>query len=217
MRRKLERFEENYRRDNVVEQGKELFNKIKGCWKEKFKNENPIVIELGCGYGEYTIGLARQFPEKNFIGIDRKGARIWKGSKTAEEEGLMNVAFLRTHVLELENFFDECEISEIWITFPDPRSRSRDERRRLTNPRFLNIYRHLIQPQGIVHLKTDSTELFEYSLNVLNTQMKVEQLFSTTDLYGTGLHEESFGIQTRFEQMFLQNGETIKYLRFNFK
>jgi len=217
MRRKLERFEENFKRDNVVEQGKEIFNKIKGCWNQKFGNENPIVVELGCGYGEYTIGLARQFPEINFIGIDRKGARIWKGSKTAEEDGLMNVAFLRTHILDLENFFDECEISEIWITFPDPRPRSRDERRRLTNPRFLNIYKHLIQPQGIVHLKTDSTELFEYTLDVLDAQIKVEQLVSTSDLYGTNLHKENFDIQSRFEQMFLQNGETIKYLRFNFK
>jgi len=217
MRSKLRCFRENSERENVIEPGKELFNTIKGNWANKFENDGSLIVELGCGYGEYTLGLARKFPEKNFIGVDRKGARIWKGSKTAEEEGLFNVAFLRVHVLELENFFEENEIAEVWITFPDPRTRSRDERRRLTSPRFLNIYKRLMKANGTVHLKTDSSDLFEYTLEVLLTDMHVENLVSTADLYSEELHNDHFGIQTRYEELFREKGETIKYLKFNFK
>ena len=217
MRSKLQRFKENSDRNNVIEPGKDIYEKIKGKWSEHFGNDHPIVVELGCGYGEYTVGLARQFQGRNFIGVDVKGARIWKGSKTAEEENMANVAFLRSNILELERFFNQNEIDEIWITFPDPRPRKRDERRRLTSPRYLNIYKGLIRPGGMVHFKTDNTALFEYTLDILSDGTLVENIISTFDLYKTDLYNEHFGIKTRYEELFYQKGETIKYMSFNFR
>ena len=217
MRSKLQRFRENFERDNVIEPGKPIFDLIKGNWNQDyFQNSNPIVLELGCGNGEYSVGLAKNFESKNFIGVDVKGTRIWRGSKDAIELNLKNVAFLRTQILQIENHVAENEVSEIWITFPDPRPRKRDIKRRLTSPRFLNIYKSLLQEGGLVHLKTDNTPLFDYTLEVLSTEIEVIDLVHTHDLYQTDLLKDHFGIQTRYEKIFMDKGEKIKYLRFKF-
>ncbi|MFY7787654.1 MAG: tRNA (guanosine(46)-N7)-methyltransferase TrmB, partial [Thermoflexibacteraceae bacterium] len=186
-RNKTFRFEQNKVADNVIEPNKPLFDQIKGKWNELFfKNNNPIVLELACGRGEYTIGLAKNFPDKNFIGIDIKGDRLWKGSQKAIEENLTNVAFLRIHIEELENYFAVGEANEIWIIHPDPRPKKRDARRRLTSPRFLSIYKNILQNLGTLRLKTDSTILYEYSLEVFQStllQPIVKNLTYTADLY----------------------------------
>ncbi|MCR9085057.1 MAG: tRNA (guanosine(46)-N7)-methyltransferase TrmB, partial [Cyclobacteriaceae bacterium] len=143
-RKKLVRFKANEENPNVVQEGKPIFEEIKGQWRARqFQNQNPLVIELACGRGEFTVGLARVFPHQNFIGVDIKGSRIWKGSSTATEEGLENVAFLRTQIQLLDKFFDQGEIDELWITFPDPFPRDGDEKRRLTSDRFLDMYKPL--------------------------------------------------------------------------
>lgn len=217
MKRKLERFKKIEEQSNVIEPTKEIYHYVRGKWnKDLFKNENPITVELACGRGEYTVGLARLFPEKNYIGVDIKGERIWKGSTQASEESLDNVAFLRTMILLIENFFEEKEISEIWITFPDPRPRKRDIKRRLTSPRFLAIYKRLLKPGGVIRLKTDNTMLYEYSLEELKSRNDITDLHYTDDLYNSGLRPECFDIRTRYEQQFASKGEKIKYLRFRF-
>ena len=167
-RNKLKRFEQNATNENVIEVGKAIFDTIKGNWNEnQFKNENPITLELGCGNGEYTVGLSSLFPERNHIGVDIKGSRIWRGSSDAIEKGLKNAAFLRTSILDLEKFFDSEEVSQIWITFPDPRPKKGDAKRRLTSPRFLDIYKRLIKKGGKLHLKTDDRPLYDYTIEVL--------------------------------------------------
>lgn len=218
MRSKLQRFKENFKRDNVIEPGKEIYEKIKGKWNEiYYKNDHPIVLELGCGNGEYTVGLAENFTEKNFLGVDVKGTRIWRGSKDALEKKLINAAFLRTQILQIQDYVAPNEVSEIWITFPDPRPRKRDIKRRLTSPRFLNIYKELVKENGLVHLKTDNTPLFDYTLEVLQEmEAEISGLIHTHDLYSTNFLEDHFGIQTRYEKMFMDKGEKIKYLRFSF-
>lgn len=218
MKNKLERFRIIAQRDNVLEQGKDLYMKIKGKWNEQyFKNSNPITVELACGRGEYTIGLAEHFPARNHIGIDVKGDRIWKGSTLAVERDLKNVGFLRAEALGLMQFFSPGEIDELWITFPDPRPKKRDIKRRLTSSRFMEIYRHLIKPGGYLKFKTDNTGLFEYTLEELNLRKDVEDLKYTRDLYSDPLRPECFDIKTRYEEMFSAKGEKIKYLRFKFR
>lgn len=218
MRNKLERFRQNQERYNVIEPDKDVAQTIKGNWRsDHFKNDNPIVLELACGRGEYTVGMARLFPEKNFIGVDIKGDRIWKGSTIAEEENLTNVAFCRTKILMIENFFAPGEVNDIWITFPDPRPRKRDIKRRLTSPRFLNIYKSLMKPEGTVYLKTDNTPLFEYTLEVLHSREDVHKIKHTFDLYTSPMAPEAFDIKTRYEKKFHAEGEDIKFLRFSFK
>jgi tRNA (guanine-N7-)-methyltransferase len=217
MKRKLERFEIIAGRENVIQPGKEIYGQIKGSWNELyFKNSNPITIELACGRGEYTIGLARLFPERNFIGVDIKGDRIWKGSTLAAENNLRNVGFLRTHILMIENFFNPGEVDEIWLTFPDPRPRKRDCKRRLTSPRYLEIYKALLRSGGTVRLKTDNTGLFEYSLEEIRGRVDATGLEVTHDLYDSALRPECFEIRTRYEELFAGQGEKIKYLRFGF-
>ena len=217
MRKKLRRFEENAQRRNVVEPGKPLFETIKGKWKEKqFKNDNPITLELACGRGEYTVGLAQHSNASNFIGIDIKGDRIWKGSSHADTLGLEHVAFLRTKIHDLLNFFAPGEVSEIWLTFPDPRPRDRDIKRRLTNPRFLDMYKEVLEPEGWFRFKTDNTGLFEYTLEVLAERNDIRNLEFTKDLYNSPLNAEHFGIKTKYEKMFSEAGEKIKYLKFRF-
>ena len=218
MKSKLERFRINATRENVIEQGKDLYLNIKGRWKAAyFKNPHAVTVELACGRGEYTIGLAERFPERNHIGIDVKGDRIWKGSTWAVEKGLQNVAFLRAGALGLEQFFDPGEIDELWITFPDPRPRKRDIKRRLTSPRFLGIYKKLIAPGGFLRFKTDNTALFEYTMEELSLRDDIKDLRFTRDLYQDELRPECFDIRTRYEEMFAAKGEKIKYLRFRFK
>jgi len=218
LKRKQERFRIIEERENVVEPTKPLYQHIKGKWgSDFFGNQNPITLELACGRGEYTIGLAKTFSERNFVGVDIKGERIWKGSTWAVEEGLKNVGFLRTQILMIENFFEPGEVDEIWLTFPDPRPRKRDIKRRLTSPRFIEMYKKLTRNGSYVRLKTDNTALFEYTLEEMQCRQDIDDLRYTFDIYSSDLRAECFDIKTRYEQEFATMGETIKYLRFRFK
>lgn len=216
MKKKQERFRIIEERANVIEPSKPIYNTIKGNWHKFFGNNNPITVELACGRGEYTVNLARQFPQRNYVGVDIKGERIWKGSTWALEQGLTNAAFLRTHILTIENFFVPGEIDEIWLTFPDPRPRKRDIKRRLTSPRFMQFYRNLIKPGGYVRLKTDNTVLFNYTIDELHRRTDIRDFVYTHNLYESDLRPECFDIKTRYEEEFAAQGETIKYLRFSF-
>jgi len=218
MRSKIERFEEIKSRVNVFDPVNEGYEKIRGNWHtDYFKNDHDIVLELGCGRGEYTIGMARLIPDKNFVGVDIKGDRIWKGSGLALEEEMSHLAFLRTDIRLLDKFFDVREVADIWITFPDPRPKDRDEKKRLTSPRFLDIYKQLIKPSGVIRLKTDNTHFFDYTLEVLKERSDIVNLQYTHDLYNSELNEECLGISTRFEHKFNEKGHDIKYLRFSFQ
>jgi tRNA (guanine-N7-)-methyltransferase len=213
-RRKLGRFQHNLLANNVIERGKELYTSIKGKWNEMyFKNQNPIVLELACGKGEYTVGLGSRFPEANFIGIDIKGDRIARGSAKAMEQGLKNVAFLRTGIQYLEEFFVEDEVSEIWLVHPDPQPRDKEEKRRLTNQKFLDLYKNYLKDGGTFHLKTDSEFLFDYSLEVIKADQELEILDYTRDLYNSPLREGHFEIVTHYEKFFTERGSTIHYLK----
>lgn len=217
MKRKQERFKIIEQNPNVIEPSKPLYQTIKGTWRTGyFKNDNTLTLELACGRGEYTVGLARLFPDKNFIGVDIKGERIWKGSTAALGEQLHNAAFLRTHILMIENFFEPGEVNEIWLTFPDPRPRKRDIKRRLTSPRYLEAYKRLLAKGGYLRLKTDNTLLYEYTLEQLQQRSDIADLECTADVYSSALKNECFDIKTRYEQEFSQKGEKIKYLRFRF-
>ena len=185
---------------------------FKGRWNHDFfKNDNPIVLELGCGKGEYTVGLARLFPRKNFIGIDIKGSRMWSGAKEALLDELGNCGFVRTNIELLSHFFGSGEVSEIWITFPDPQMKRTNKR--LTAVRFLRDYCAILQHEGLIHLKTDSDFLFQYTLSVIEeNRFKVQ--VNTDDLYASGLADEILTIRTYYEQQWLDRGKTIKYLRY---
>lgn len=185
---------------------------LKGKWGgEVFGNKNPIVLELGCGKGEYTVGLSRLFPEQNFIGIDRKGARIWRGAKTINEEGIMNAAFMRVQIQHLGSIFEPREVSSIWITFPDPQPQKTREKSRLTAPKFLEMYRELLVPGGRMHLKTDSEPLYEYSLKSAIAAGATIHM-STSDLYATTEADSVLDIKTTYEKRFLAEGLKICYL-----
>jgi tRNA (guanine-N7-)-methyltransferase len=217
LKRKRERFKIIEGNANVIEPSKAWYEAIKGKWRaEYFKNSNPITLELACGRGEYIIGLARLFHNGNFIGVDIKGERIWKGSTIALQEQLSNAAFLRTHILMIENFFEPAEVNEIWLTFPDPRPRKRDVKRRLTGPRYMDMYKRLLQAGGFVRLKTDNTQLYDYTLGHLRERHDIADLVFTADVYNSDLKKECFDIKTRYEQEFTEKGEKIKYLRFRF-
>ena len=185
---------------------------LRGHWNERFfHNESPIVLELGCGKGEYAVGLAKRFPDKNFIGVDIKGARMWSGATQAREEGLTNVAFIRTSIELIESFFTPGEVSEIWITFPDPQMKK--VRKRLTSTRFMDLYRNILTDNGVIHLKTDSPFLYRYtSLMVGLNNFPVE--ISTDDLYGSGYAGDILDIKTHYERQWLERGLTIKYIAF---
>jgi tRNA (guanine-N7-)-methyltransferase len=186
---------------------------LKGKWKEEyFRNENPIVLELGCGRGEYTTKLSQMFPQINFIGIDIKGARLWRGAKTAAENKMTNVCFIRTQIQWLNFFFSENEVSEIWLTFPDPQPQKSRQRKRLTSPRFLEMYRHILKPQGILHLKTDSILLYDYTREIA-WQNNFSILSATDDLYHASFLNEILSIHTAYEKMYLKEGGRICYLK----
>ena len=216
-RQKLKRFEANLTAPNVLEDNKAIYHELKGNWHERyFHNDHPITIELGCGKGEYTIGLANIYSERNFVGVDVKGDRLFVGSQQALAAGLTNVAFLRALIQNIGDFFDGNEVDTIWITFPDPRPKGRDIKRRLTSPRFLETYKHMIKPGGWVYFKTDNTPLFEYTLEVLAERTDIQDLEYTFDLYQSAYMDEHHGIKTKFEQKFHDLGEDIKYLKFRF-
>ena len=218
-KKKLARFAEMATFNNVIQASfDEVYKKdykLKGNWnKDFFKNNNPIVLELGCGKGEYTIGLAKQNPDINYIGIDIKGARMWRGAKTAIEEGIKNVAFIRTRVDLTNSFFAENEISEVWVTFPDPQPKK--YYKRLTSTRFLNYYQNFLKNKGIVNLKTDSLELYEYTNKVVDLN-KLEVLINTNDLYNSRIVDDILSIKTFYEQQFLEQGKAITYLKFKLR
>ncbi len=213
---KLKRFAENAERADIVEPGKATYEQLGGRWhQEFFHNNHAITLEVGCGKGEYTVGLAARYPERNFLGLDIKGDRIWRGSTRAEALGLTNVGFIRTRALDLPKHFAPGELSEIWITFPDPRPRERDIKRRLTAPRYLDLYAQLLQPGGLVHLKTDNEGLFDYSLETLQQRPGARLLAFTKDLYATPeLLPHAEDIETNFESKYRSQGVPIKYLQF---
>jgi tRNA (guanine-N7-)-methyltransferase len=217
MKSKLKRFEIIATRENVIEPGKDLFTHIKGKWNNLyFKKAQPITIELACGRGEYTVGLAKQFPGRNYIGVDKKGDRIWKGSTWAVNDQLSNVGFLRTGILFLESFFEAGEIDEIWLTFPDPLPRKRDAARRLSSNVFMDMYKKLLAPAGYFRFKTDNTDLFNFTLEELAQRTDLVDFEFTHDLYQSSLRAECHDIKTKYEEIFAAQGETIKYLRFRF-
>lgn len=194
-----------------------VFNKdfhLKGKWADEvFMNDRPVLLELGCGKGEYTIGMAELFPEKNFIGVDIKGARIWKGAKTANERSMENVAFLRTRIEFIESFFGAAEIDEIWITFPDPQLKKRRNKKRLTGPRFLNHYQTFLKDGGLVHLKTDNDVLYRYTSQLVRHN-GLEVVAETSDLYHAAFLDQALSIQTTYEKQFLAEGSNINYIAF---
>ena len=224
---KLERFAENLTFPNLFQVSYEMLKEEgfpkKGKWHEHFGNNNPITLELGCGKGDYTISLARIHPERNFIGVDIKGARLWRGAKTAVEEKMQNVAFIRTRIELIENFFYADEVSEIWITFPDPQPKK--EFKRLTCERFLNYYKHFLQPGSPIHLKTDSLELHEYTRDEVIAPAGYRTEYATANLYATPADQhpeipclrEAQMTQTFYERMFLAEGKPITYLKFFIK
>ncbi len=216
---KLAKFAEMNILGNVVQpKHEEVFRadyKLKGNWsRDFFKNDNPIVLEVGCGKGEYTVGLARKYPEKNFIGLDIKGSRMWQGAKEADAEGLTNVAFIRMYAEMLESVFAQSELSEIWVTFADPQMQK--ARKRLTGTRFLAIYKNMLTDDGVVHLKTDSPFLYAYTSQLVKDN-KLEVFIDTEDLYSSGLADDILSIRTFYEQQWLDRGKTIKYLKFSLR
>ncbi|SMC44287.1 tRNA (guanosine(46)-N7)-methyltransferase TrmB [Cellulophaga tyrosinoxydans] len=215
---KLKRFKENETFNNVVQPDREevqndLFS-LKGKWNTFFKNDNPIVLELGCGKGEYTIGLAKQNKRKNYIGVDIKGARFWRGAKTAKEENLTNVGFLRTQIELIDKLFEENEISEIWITFPDPQIKYKRTKHRLTNKLFLDKYNKILNNEGVVNLKTDSEFMHGYTLGLLHG-LGLEVIYANHNVYkNEGSPKEVLNIQTFYENQYLEKGKPITFVQF---
>jgi len=218
---KLKRFNQNSTFTNVVQPSREEITEteyvFKGKWrKDFFKNDKPIVLELGCGKGEYSVYLAQNYPDKNFLGIDIKGARFWFGAKEALELGLDNVGFLRTQIELIDRVFGENEIDEIWITFPDPQIKFKRTKHRLTNPAFLDRYQRVLKPNGKVHLKTDSEFLHGYTLGLLEGK-GWEVDYAHHDVYGNAYSPKHVtAIQTHYERLFMSKDKLITYLSFRF-
>ena len=211
---KLRRFAEIETFSNVfqLEAGKLL----KGQWAGHFfNNSNPVVLELACGKGEYTVNLAQMFPDKNFIGVDYKGNRIWRGAKTALEDGVNNVAFLRIQIEHILEYFAPAEVDEIWITFPDPQPQLSREKKRLTSPRFLDKYRHLLKTGGYVNLKTDNDDLHSYTAEKIG-ELELILDIKTEDLYHSPYADEVLSIKTYYEKKYLKDNKNINYLKFSF-
>lgn len=218
---KLKRFKENQTFKNVIQPERDILEndrfELKGQWHKKyFKNQRPIVLELGCGKGEYTLHLATQNPDKNFIGIDIKGARFWRGAKTALEQNCKNIAFVRAQIELIENLFADDEVAEIWITFPDPQIKFKRSKHRLTHPDFLNRYRQILRFGGSVHLKTDSEFLHGYTLGLMNDPA-YQLIYAHHDIYNNP-HAPlaAVAVQTFYEKMFLKQNKPITYLQFQF-
>ena len=216
---KLKRFKENLTFSNVIQPERASLIAGEFLWKGKwnshfFKNNNPIVLELGCGKGEYSLHLAKRNPNKNFIGIDIKGARFWRGAKTALDTQVTNVGFLRTQIELIAYCFDKDEIDEIWITFPDPQIKYKRTKHRLTHPDFLAAYKKVLKSKGCIHLKTDSSFLFGYTLGIVS-QVGVIQ-YAYHDIYNNPqAPEDATAVQTFYEKMFLEKGQPITYLQFS--
>jgi len=215
---KWNRFQENLTFENMIQPAfEEAFrteHPMKGNWrKDFFRNDNPVVLELGCGRGEYTVALAARNTDKNFIGIDIKGARMWRGAKTATEAGMKNAGFLRTRIEFIESFFGPGEVDEIWITFPDPQPKKQRVKKRLTSPVFLNSYAKLAKPGAKIHLKTDSVLMHDYTKAVArHNRLAIEEC--TADIYGEGTADDTLSVKTAYESRFLDEGRPITYLRF---
>lgn len=215
---KLRRFSELHTFSHVIESDVlEVLNAdhpIKGRWhSNRFVNNNPIVLELGCGKGEYSVKLATVYPQKNFIGVDIKGNRMWVGAKQALDAQLLNVNFLRTRIDFIHSFFAPGEVDEIWITFPDPQPTKNRRRKRLTSSVFLSKYKKFLKPNGIIHLKTDSDLLFHYTLRLIEKN-NLNLILSTFDLYASEYSNLSYGVKTHYEQIFLAKGQPIHYMQF---
>jgi tRNA (guanine-N7-)-methyltransferase len=215
---KLARWAEMGTFNNVIQPDTgDLYGKdhpIKGKWhSDIFRNLNPVILELGCGKGEYTLGLSSRFPCNNYIGIDIKGSRMWRGAKTAYENNMPNVAFLRTRIEFINSYFAEDEVDEIWITFPDPHQGKLNSNKRLTCPWFLNTYRNFLKDYGIIHLKTDNAELFNYTRNLAELN-DLPVVFATSDLYSDKKGDDILFIRTHYENLFLADGLKINYLSF---
>lgn len=219
---KLKRFKENETFENVFQPTREevVGDKfvLKGKWNiDFFKNDNPIIIELGCGKGEYSVGLAERYPDKNFVGIDIKGARFWRGAKTAVDDGMHNVAFVRTQIELINHIFADGEVSEIWITFPDPQIKYKRTKHRMTNSEFLKLYKRILKPDGIVNLKTDSEFMHGYTLGLLHGEGH-EVLYANHNVYkNEGSPVEVTEIQTFYEKQYLEINKAITYIRFKIK
>ena len=216
---KLRKFAENLTFKCLVQpEFDDIFRKdhpLKGNWhKEFFKNDNPIILELGCGKGEYTVALAERNPDKNFIGVDIKGARMWRGAKTAPERGLKNVGFLRARIEFITSLFAAGEIAELWITFPDPQLKTRRAKKRLTSPIFLEYYSKLLAEDGWINLKTDSQHLYNYTQAVIS-QFDLPCAVANNDIYGSGYADEVLSVKTAYETVYLQRGLPITYTRFS--
>ena len=217
---KLKRFKENLTFKNVIQPSREILVdnnfEYKGKWNDLFfKNNNPIIIELGCGKGEYSIELAKLNPEKNFIGIDIKGARFWRGAKTAIDEGLNNIAFVRSQIELIDKIFSKSEVSEIWITFPDPQIKFKREKHRLINLKFINLYKNILVPNGIINLKTDSEFLHGYMLGLIKSTNFLELIYSNHNIYNnSGAPEDVLSIQTFYELKFLKQKKPITFINF---
>ncbi len=207
--KKLIRFEAIKQFDNVLEYPENM----QGNWHTFFKNTHPITLELACGKGEYSVGLGTMYPNRNFIGIDIKGNRIWRGAKTAIEKGLINVAFLRTEIDKINLYFTANEVSEIWITFPDPQLRLGKAKKRLTHPKFLRLYQQLLQPNGLVHLKTDSPDLYHFTKTVIELY-QLELLVDYNDVYSVPNLATELTIKTHYEGLDIAKSNRIHYLQF---
>ena len=215
---KLKRFKENETFSNVIQPTREEIVdgsfSHKGNWSKHFGNSNPIVLELGCGKGEYTVGLARRDKNKNYIGIDIKGARFWRGAKTAIEENFSNVVFIRTQIELIDQIFAAEEVSEIWITFPDPQIKYKRTKHRMTNKEFLAKYKQILKPEGTVNLKTDSEFMHGYTLGLLHG-LGLEVLYANHDVYkNAGSPDEVLKIQTFYENQYLEKEKPITYIKF---
>jgi tRNA (guanine-N7-)-methyltransferase len=217
MRKKLQRFEENQTLEHLIEPGKDFFDTAKGNWKKGlFKNDGSITLEVGCGRGEYAIELAKRYPDRNFIGIDFQGERLWYGAKQVEELGLKNVVFLRMRLEQIDQFFEEGEVDEIWITFPGPRMKKTQANRRLTNNKFLDLYKSIVSSGGIIHLKTDSDFVFDYTKEILLDRKDIEIISEVQDVYSEASDLQLIEIQTYYEKRFIGEGKRIKYLSWRY-